>query len=322
MKILAYVHTFNDADVIDGTIRALCAQTYPIPEILLIDNASTDATLDRTFPNHVTIVKNNLNLGTSGAVAAGMEYAIAHNYEWIYILDADSQPQPDAIEQLVRCYEGLSQELKASTWWLSSLLKDDGGQLHHGCILTPRGFQMVQPPPQPLFYPCDTNMWSGSFYRLDAVQEVGLPNRDFVLDWGDVIYGYEGMIRGYTGFVDQSSVVLHHLHPLDTLHFRRFGMRFVKLYYSPPMRCYYYWRNSTYFWLYRCRGKKFGRATIRHFVMYLKWLIKVSLFIKSPGPILLACFRGMWDGVNARLNNRYGSTAPQAAPAGLSTATP
>ena len=50
MKVLGYVHTFNDAEVIDGTIRALCEQTYPIPEILLVDNASTDATLHRTSP--------------------------------------------------------------------------------------------------------------------------------------------------------------------------------------------------------------------------------------------------------------------------------
>jgi rhamnosyltransferase len=305
VKILAHVHTFNDANVIDGTVRALCEQTYPIAEILLVDNCSTDATLDRTFPSKVTIIKNEQNLGTSGAVAIGMEYALAHGYDWIYILDADSAPQADAIERLVRCYQSLTPELRASTWWLSSLLKENTGLLHHGCIITPRGIEMVTPPPEPPHYRCDTNMWSGSFYRLDAVRKVGLPNRDYVLDWGDVIYGYEGMIRGFTGFLDQSSIVLHHLHPLDTLHFRRIGLRFVKLYYSPPMRCYYYWRNSIYFWLYEYRGNKLGRPIIGHFIMFLKALIKVSLFIKGPGPILHACVRGVWDGVHARLENRY-----------------
>jgi glycosyltransferase involved in cell wall biosynthesis len=176
MKVLAYVHTFNDAEVIDATLRALCEQTYPIPEILLIDNASTDGTLERAFPSKITIVKNNQNLGTSGAVAAGMEYALAHGYDWIYILDADSTPAPTAIENLLRCYENLSPELKSSTWWLSSLLKDaDSGHLHHGCVFTPRGVKMLNPPPQPTHYRCDLNIWSGSFYRLDAVKDVGLP---------------------------------------------------------------------------------------------------------------------------------------------------
>jgi hypothetical protein len=171
--------------------------------------------------------------------------------------------------------------------------------------MTPRGIKMVAAPAEPPHYPCDINMWSGSFYRLDVVRKIGLPNRDYVLDWGDVIYGYEGMIRGYAGFLDQTSVVLHRLHPLDTLHFRRIGPRFIKLYYSPPIRCYYYWRNSFYFWLHEYRGNKFGGPTIAHCIMFLKALVKVSLFIKDPAPILRACVRGLWDGVNARLENRY-----------------
>src|SRR5205823_5681583 len=171
---------YNAAEVIDGTIHALCEQTYPIPEILLVDNASTDGTLDRTFPSTVTIIKNAQNLGASGSVAAGMEYALAHGYDWIYIVDADSRPAVDAIENLVRCYQSLSPELQASTWWLSSLPKEAGsGFMHHGCVLTPRGFETVDPPPQPAHYRCDLNMWTGSFYRLDAVKDVGLPDPNY-----------------------------------------------------------------------------------------------------------------------------------------------
>jgi rhamnosyltransferase len=305
VRVLAYVHTYNDVDVIDGTIRALCKQTYVIPEILIVDNGSSDGTLDRVFPSKVTIIRHDQNLGTSGAVASGMEYALAHGYDWIYIVDADSEPEPDAIEKLVRRYQSLTLELQASTWWLSSLLKEGTGYLHHGCMLTRRGIEMVDPPAESPHYRCHTNMWSGSFYRLEAVQQVGLPDPNYVLDWGDVIYGYEGMIRGYTGFLDQSSVVLHNLHAINTLHFRRFGPRFVKLFYSPPIRCYYHWRNSSYFWLYKYKGENAVKLALVHFFQFFKWMIKVCLFLRRPGPILLGCIRGIWDGVHARLENRY-----------------
>ncbi len=169
MKVLGYVHTYNAAGVIDATIRALCDQTYPIPEILLVDNASTDGTLDRTYPSKVTIIRNKDNLGCCGGVAIGMEYAMAHGYDWIYILDGDSTPSPEAVENLVRCYERLSPQHQATTWWLSSLLTDVG-YVRHGCVFTPRGIEMVDPPPQPSHYRCETNMWSGSLYRLDAVK--------------------------------------------------------------------------------------------------------------------------------------------------------
>jgi GT2 family glycosyltransferase len=305
IKVLGYVHTFNDAEVIDAVIEALCRQTYPLPEILLIDNASTDNTLDRVFPDKVTIIKNPLNLGTSGAVAAGMEYALAHDYDWIYILDADSTPEPSAIENLVRCYLSLSPELQASTWWLSSLLKDaKTGFLHHGCVFTAHGVKLLNPPPEPSHYPCDLNIWSGSFYRLDAVRKVGLPDRNYVLDWGDMIYGYEGMVRGYTGFAEQSSIVTHNMHVFEKRGLRRVGARLVKVTSTQPIRSYYWWRNSIYFWLYKYRTRAL-LALMMHFLRFCWWLVRVLLFVRMPLPTLWACFRGIWDGINGHLENRY-----------------
>jgi rhamnosyltransferase len=304
-KVLAYLHTFNDADVIDGTIEALCRQTYPLPKILLIDNASTDNTLQRPFPDKVTIIRNADNLGTSGAVAAGMEYAIAHGYQWIYILDADSAPEPLAIENLLRCYHNLSPELQRTTWWLSSFLKEaHGGHVHHGSIFTPDGVEILHPPPQPPHFQCHSNMWSGSMYRLDAVKDVGLPDRNYVLDWGDMIYGYEGLLRGYTGFIDQSSIVLHNLHPLGCSSHRWRGGRF-NVFYSPPIRSYYFWRNTTYFWLYKHQRGRSVKPLLAHLSLFLRGLIKTALFIKAPGPILRSYFRGVWDGLHARLETRY-----------------
>lgn len=305
MNVLGYVHTFNDAEVIEATIAALGAQTCPVPEILLVDNASTDGTLNRTYPSHVTIIRNAHNLGTSGAVAIGMQYALAHGYDWIYILDADSKPAPDAIENLLRCYRDLTPGLQATTWWLSSLLREaETGLAHHGCLFAPGGIKMLEPPPEPSHYACHSNMWSGSLYRLDAVKEVGPPDPDYVLDWGDVIYGYEGMIRGYTGFLEQSSVVLHKLHPIESLRFRRFVIPLVRLYYWPPIRAYYFWRNSFYFWVYKSQPHSWTRIA-RHSFLFCRWLLKIALFIKAPGPILRSCVRGMWDGIHARLKRRY-----------------
>ena len=304
MKVLGYVHTYNAAEVIDHTIRALCEQTYPVPEILLVDSASSDGTPERPYPSKVTVIKNKENIGCCGAVAIGMEYAIAHGYDWIYILDGDSAPAPDAIEHSLHCYQNLDPELRATTWWISSLLTDDG-YVRHGCVFTPQGIAMVDPPAQPSHYRCDTNMWSGSLYRIEAVKDVGVPDRNYVLDWGDVIYGYEGMIRGYSGFTEQKSLVHHHHSPVETLAHRRFGFRRVKVYYAAPIRCYYHWRNSVYFWMYKYRGENRTALQLAHGYMLLKSWIKVALFIEGRGPVLRACLRGLWDGMHARLQNRW-----------------
>ncbi len=305
-KVLAYLHTFNDEEVIDATIAALCRQTYPIPEILLIDNASTDRTLDRTFPDKVTIIRNSENTGTSGAVASGMEYAIAHNYDWIYILDADSTPEPDAIANLVKCYESLGREVQAKTWWLSSLLRDsETGFLHHGCVFNSGGVKLLTPPEQPNFYPCEFNIWSGSFYRLEAVKQVGLPDRNYVLDWGDMIYGFEGKAHGFQGFADQSSLVTHNMHVFDNRSLRQVGSGLVNVTCAQPIRAYYWWRNSIYFWLYRYPRKELAIPLIKHLLRFGIWFAKVVLFVKAPIPTLRACARGTWDGINGRLERRF-----------------
>lgn len=99
MRILGHIHTFNDEEVIDGTLAALLEQTYPLEEIILVDNASTDATLKRSFPDKVTIIRHEKNLGTSGTVITGFKYALSKNFDWIWVFDADSVPQKDALEE-------------------------------------------------------------------------------------------------------------------------------------------------------------------------------------------------------------------------------
>ena len=107
MRILGHIHTFNDEEIIDRTVQALLDQTYPVDEIVLVDNASQDRTLARSFPKQVIIIRHSENQGTSGAVATGMEYALGKQYDWIYLLDADSLPRKDALQRLIEFYEGL-----------------------------------------------------------------------------------------------------------------------------------------------------------------------------------------------------------------------
>src|SRR5712691_6870878 len=100
MRVLAHIHTFNDADIIDRTIESVLKQTRPVGG-LVVDNASTDGTLDRTSLGNATVVGHQENLGTSGAIVTGMRFALERDYDWIWIFDVDSIPEPDALEKLL-----------------------------------------------------------------------------------------------------------------------------------------------------------------------------------------------------------------------------
>src|SRR5579872_5843484 len=99
MRILAHIHTFNDADIIDRTIASVEAQTCAVDEIIVVDNASKDATLEQPLVKHATVLRQAENGGTSGAVHNGMRYALDRGYDWIWVFDADSTPEPAALEK-------------------------------------------------------------------------------------------------------------------------------------------------------------------------------------------------------------------------------
>ena len=81
MRILGYIHTFNDEEVIDRSVRALLDQTRSVDKVILVDNASMDGTLDRTFSEHVRVIRHPENRGTAGAVITGFEYALEHGFD-------------------------------------------------------------------------------------------------------------------------------------------------------------------------------------------------------------------------------------------------
>src|SRR6266700_8019495 len=98
MRVLAHIHTLNEAAVIEQAIAALERQTRPPDAIIIVDNGSTDGTRDRRFPEGVTVIRNPTNVGVSGSIRNGILYALEHGFDWIWILDADSAARSDALE--------------------------------------------------------------------------------------------------------------------------------------------------------------------------------------------------------------------------------
>ena len=194
MRVLAHVHTFNDADIIDRTVEAVLKQTRPVDGLLIVDNASRDATLEQASIKNAIVVRHSQNLGTSGTVVTGMKYAIEHGYDWIWVFDADSLVAPDALEKLLALYRDLPQAVQQETAFLGCMARNlVGNQPWYGSIFTERGIEIVNPPREPRYFNCHAYIWSGCLYRLAAVKKIGLPNADYVLDCGEDEYGYRIM---------------------------------------------------------------------------------------------------------------------------------
>ncbi|HXN21373.1 MAG TPA: glycosyltransferase family 2 protein [Candidatus Dormibacteraeota bacterium] len=98
-NVSVYIPAYNVAKFLSRTIDGVLAQTYPADEILLIDDGSSDATVDIAgrYPS-VTVVRHDSNRGLSAA--RNTAFRTARN-ELVASLDADCVPTTDWLARLV-----------------------------------------------------------------------------------------------------------------------------------------------------------------------------------------------------------------------------
>jgi rhamnopyranosyl-N-acetylglucosaminyl-diphospho-decaprenol beta-1,3/1,4-galactofuranosyltransferase len=322
MRVLAHIHTFNDADIIDGTLDAVQHQTRPPDAILIVDNASTDGTLNRTFPEQVSVIRNATNLGTSGAVQIGFGHALERGFDWVWILDADSVPEPDALATLLDLFTGWPSCLQEETGFIACLpLDQSDGQPLHGRLFTRNGRVIVAPEPEQRWYMCHVTIWSGCLYRLDAVRRIGLPNPDYVLDRGELEYAYRVMRAGYKAFIHRDAVILHNIRGTPGLAAKqlRVGPVTLKFFELAPIRCYYTCRNTLYFTMYDSTDGRLAKLRDlwrlrsrpgRSFMSGIAWqtaLLTLNFVLRprTHGAQIRACLRGIWHGLTGNIAARY-----------------
>jgi rhamnosyltransferase len=309
MRTLVQIHTWNDADVIYQAIEAILRQTAEVEEVLIVDNASSDCTADLTYPDIVTVVKHKCNLGTSGSVKSGIEYARAHSYDWIWVLDADSRPRPDALELLIGAVqreERIDIGVVCSSHNLVRL-----GQALHGRVLTPGGPRLPKLDPDQDLLECDSVIWSGALINVRVVDRVGLPRtgshgswEDLSLDYGDIEYSYRIHRAGYRIIVHRKSLIDH---PIGSgLHRRVLGHDFYSSNHS-AFRRYLYFRNLVYFWLRVYERRNWPILLIWFAYRLGAVLIGILLLEQERRLKLRACFSGIFDG----LRNEMEATFPK-----------
>lgn len=101
MKSLVIIPTFNEADNIRELVPRVLEQDPGI-EILVVDDNSTDGTGDiveelRGDEPRLHILHRPRKLGLGTAYVAGFRFALEHDYEFVFEMDADFSHDPDSI---------------------------------------------------------------------------------------------------------------------------------------------------------------------------------------------------------------------------------
>jgi rhamnopyranosyl-N-acetylglucosaminyl-diphospho-decaprenol beta-1,3/1,4-galactofuranosyltransferase len=313
-SVLVHIHTFNDADVVEAALDAVANQTRRVQAVIAVDNASSDDTPEKLVSRGVRVLRHAHNCGTSGSVATGLRYAAAHDFDWIWILDADSRPRPDALEKLLDLYASFDPSEQNRIGVLASSQYLATGELHVGKMLTPGGPRLVDIDPRTPYCDVDTTIWSGSMINVGVARRIGPPRFgprawiDLGLDYGDLEYMYRIKRAGYRVLVHRSSILDH---PVGaTKQISVLGRKMWSTNHSPDRR-YLLFRNLVFFWFYLYASPKNWLTLPTWFLYRLSaTVLGIMLLEADRWPKVRACFRGILDGFRKDLQHGLETHSP------------
>jgi glycosyltransferase involved in cell wall biosynthesis len=99
--VLILIPAFNEAGAIADVIREV-RQVAPKTPILVVDDASKDATYDRAKNAGADVLRLPHHLGLGGCVQAGYKLAFELGYDYVIRVDGDGQHDPNYIPDLLK----------------------------------------------------------------------------------------------------------------------------------------------------------------------------------------------------------------------------
>lgn len=95
--ISVVLSTYNDEKYIAKSIQSILNQTYPFFEFIIVNDGSTDGTLNiiKSFKDHRIILIDKANTGLSDSLNIGIKKA---KYDWIARMDGDDIAYPERLE--------------------------------------------------------------------------------------------------------------------------------------------------------------------------------------------------------------------------------
>lgn len=276
----AVVVAYNRRDLLREVLQALREQTVRPARVVVVDNASTDdsAAVAATF-DEVDLVRLPRNTGGAGGFAAGLAHALEQDPAWVWLMDDDTVPTPDALAELVRVATAARADVAGSR-----VVWTDGTE--HP-MNTPRENPFATASQRAAARAFGgLNVRSTSFVSMLAatatVRRRGLPVADYFI-WNDDFEYSTRLIRGGRGIHVPTSVVVHKTKALAATDV------------DPGERFYYEVRNKI--WLFtrsRSLGARervvYGGSTLRRWVR--------TLLRSGDRALLLRCLaRGLRDGI-------------------------
>ncbi|MFR8255336.1 MAG: glycosyltransferase family 2 protein [Ruthenibacterium sp.] len=207
-QIAAIVVTYNRKELLHQCIEKLLAQQKAACDILIVDNASTDGTGAEVqafakHQPHLFYRNTGANLGGAGGFNFGVRWAVETGYSYLWLMDDDTLPCPNALAELWNAHK----QLQGNYGWLSSKCLWLDGALCPMNIQRATPFQEIKSFAQPLV-PAQMASFVSLFLKAETVRKFGLPIKEFFI-WTDDWEFTRRISRALPSYVIADSTVVH-----------------------------------------------------------------------------------------------------------------
>ena len=295
LNIIAVVVTFNRLHLLQKNIACL-RQNKSLNEILVVNNGSTDGTLEWLDTQKDLWVIHQANVGGSGGFYVGIQEAYNRGADWIWCMDDDVFPRADCLANLLLHSNHIGVGILAPRRLMD-------GKVYTNDFLS---YNLVNPfssmygrklKNMQVDAPIEIKgtAFEGPFINRKVVERIGLPNKDLFIFCDDTDYCLRTILAGFAIlYVPSALMDKHKFFSNDSWSMRNHLKRWKR---------FYHIRNSTY--LHHHYGSNWGVQYLRGFIGMLGFVLTalvVSPFSKAYTYADIPKFwRAYQDGIHERL---------------------
>ena len=212
MKVSIITPNYNGVEFLDKYFKSLSQDSDNIGEVIIIDNGSTDSSLDyikkNTFSFPVVVIENNENLGFAPAVNQGI---LKSKYDYIFSLNNDTEVKKGSIKAMLDliCDDDVFSVQAKMLQAQNKKLIDDAGDEYNLLGWTKKIGENQNSNNYSQVFEIFSSCAGAALYKKSVFTEIGLFDDNFFAYMEDVDLAIRSQIYGYKNLLCPDAIVYH-----------------------------------------------------------------------------------------------------------------